>query len=146
MHRFDSGATILWGTELEESQNHLLPDGQRHTRAKSHLFAATLAPTGPDSFDVEYLLQMEVGGGLPHFMTTPALTDTVKKMFEHAKTYFGGGEGSELDMYLKAKQQEQYAEIEALSMDAEFLDEVDLTQAHSHHHVMNDNESLLFTP
>jgi len=58
MQEYENGATILWGTEMEEYHNHLLPPGQRHTRAKSHLFAATLAPTGPDSFDVEYLLQM----------------------------------------------------------------------------------------
>ena len=83
MQQYDGGATILWGTEMEEYHDHLLPEGRRHTRAKSHLFAATLAPTGPDSFDVEYLLQMDVGGGVPHFLTTPALTDAVKKLFEH---------------------------------------------------------------
>eukprot|EP01083_Nonionella_stella_P214057 771529_1 len=73
MQEFDNGATILWATEMEEYLNHLLPEGQRYTRAKSHLFAATLVPTSSDSFDIEYLLQMDVGGGLPQFMTTPAL-------------------------------------------------------------------------
>ena len=91
MQEFTNGATILWGTEMEEYHNHLLPEGQRHTRAKSHLFAATLAPTGPDSFDVEYLLQTDVGGGLPSFMTTPAVMDIVKKLFDHARDYFEGG-------------------------------------------------------
>ena len=146
---YKNGATILWGTEMEEYHNHLLPEGQRHTRAKSHLFSCVLVPTGDDSFDVEYLLQMDVGGGIPHFMTTPALTDAIKKLFDHTKDYFEGGEGSELDMYLKNQQQvEEYSEIEILSsMDVELLDaEIDMSEIHSHHHAMKDNESLLFTP
>jgi hypothetical protein len=134
MQEFSNGATILWGTEMEDYHNHLLPEGPRHTRAKSHLFAATLAPTGPDSFDVEYLLQMDVGGGLPSFMTTPAVTDIVKKLFDHARDYFEGGEGSELDSYLKSRQQEKYEE------------EVDFFQFDSDHIAMNKLESLLFTP
>lgn len=149
MQEYKNGATILWGTEMEENHNHLFPEGQRHTRAKSHLFSATLVPTGPESFDVEYLLQMDVGGGLPHFMTTPALTDAVKKLFEHAKNYFEGGDGSELDLYLKSKQQEnEYSEIEILRSNAEDLmdAEIDLSEVHSHHNVMNDIEALLFTP
>lgn len=150
MQEYSNGATILWGTEMEEYHNHLLPEGQRHIRAKSHLFAATLVPTSPDSFDVEYLLQMDVGGGLPHFMTTPALTDAVKKLFEHAKGYFSGGDGSDLDVYLKSRQQqEEYSEIEILGsiVDDDLLDaEIDLSEVHSHHHAMNENESLLFTP
>lgn len=145
MQEFDNGATILWGTEMEEYHNHLLPEGPRHTRAKSHLFACTLVPTSSDSFDIEYLLQMDVGGGLPHFMTTPALTDAVKKLFEHAKGYFSGGEGSDLDLYLQSRQQDYSAEVEVLGsvdLDAAF----DFSEVHSHHHAMNENESLLFTP
>ncbi|KAL7537790.1 hypothetical protein ACHAXR_008081, partial [Thalassiosira sp. AJA248-18] len=146
MQEYKNGATILWGTEMEEYHNHLLPEGQRHTRAKSHLFAATLVPTGPDSFDVEYLLQMDVGGGIPHFMTTPALTDAIKKLFDHTKNYFEGGDGSELDLYLKSRQQEA-SEIDLATMDSDLLDaEIDLSKVHSHHHAMNDIESLLFTP
>jgi hypothetical protein len=133
MQEYENGATILWGTEMEEYHNHLLPEGQRHTRAKSHLFAATLAPTGPDSFDVEYLLQMDVGGGVPHFLSTPALTDAVRKLFQHAKTYF---EGDEVDLYLKSRQQEQqeqqaeYSEIELLSsIDEDLLEaEIDIDE------------------
>jgi hypothetical protein len=130
MQEYENGATILWGTEMEEYHNHLLPEGQRHTRAKSHLFAATLAPTGPDSFDVEYLLQMDVGGGVPHFLSTPALTDAVRKLFQHAKTYF---EGDEVDLYLKSRQQKQqaeYSEIELLSsIDEDLLEaEIDIDE------------------
>eukprot|EP01083_Nonionella_stella_P231825 818355_1 len=148
MQEYENGATILWGTEMEEYHNHLLPEGKRHTRARSHLFSATLVPTSSNSFDVEYLLQMDVGGGLPHFMTTPALTDAIKKMFDHAKTYFEGGEGSELDLHMKSMQKIEYSEIEILSnMGKDLLEaEIDLSEVHSHHHAMNDNESLLFTP
>jgi len=85
--------TVIWGTELEEWHNHLFPeDIARHTRAKSHLFATTLQPTGPDSFDVEYILQLEVGGNLPNFLTTPILVETVKGMFKHAQKTFSDEE------------------------------------------------------
>ena len=136
MQKYDNGATILWGTEMEEQHNHLLPDGPRHTRSKSHLFAATLVPTSSNSFDVEYLLQMDVGGGLPHFMTTPAITDIVKKLFDHTKNYFEGGEGSELDQYLKSRVKEESSDIEKIGIDED--------DYHSYH--LNDLESLLFTP
>lgn len=80
---------VIWGTELEEWHNHLFPqDVARHTRAKSHLFASTLQPTGPNSFDVEYILQLEVGGNLPNFLTTPILVETVKSMFNYAEKTF----------------------------------------------------------
>ncbi|KAL7518791.1 hypothetical protein ACHAWX_003596 [Stephanocyclus meneghinianus] len=145
---FKDGSTILWGTEMEEYHNHLLPPGQRHTRAKSHLFAATLAPTGPNSFDVEYLLQMDVGGGIPNFMTTPAITDVVKKLFNHAKDYF---EGEDIAVFLKNKEDDS-----RLKSDLEFMNRVqsdfsvsavdDTQDAHPHHSALKDSESLLFTP
>jgi hypothetical protein len=135
MQQFDNGATILWGTEMEERHNHLLPDGPRHTRAKSHLFAATLAPTGPDTFDVEYLLQMDVGGGLPHFMTTGALSDAVKKLFEHAKGYFEGGEAH---LHLESLKKDKNIDIDILGDEDFVLDD--------HYHHLNDVESILFTP
>lgn len=99
---FDCGSAVIWGTEMEEWHNHLLPEGERHTRAKSHLFATTLVPTGPDSFDVEYVLQMDVGGKIPAFLTTPVLVDTVKGLFRHAKNVYAD-EGGELAKYLKEK-------------------------------------------
>jgi hypothetical protein len=147
MQEFANGATILWGTEMEEYHNHLLPEGQRHTRAKSHLFAATLCPTSANSFDIEYLLQTDVGGGLPHFMTTPALVEIVKKLFDHTRNYFEGCDNNELDLYLKSRQQEDCPKIELFSStDADLLcEEKDLSQVH-HFHAMKDNESLLFTP
>mmetsp|Transcript_20799 Transcript_20799/g.23583 ORF Transcript_20799/g.23583 Transcript_20799/m.23583 type:complete len:312 (+) Transcript_20799:259-1194(+) len=85
---FASGATLIWGTEMEETHNHLLPDCERHTRAKSHLFSTVLVPSGPDSFDVEYVLQLEVGGSIPGFLTQPILIETVKSLFKHADTVY----------------------------------------------------------
>eukprot|EP01083_Nonionella_stella_P099020 278504_1 len=61
---------IIWGTEMEEWHNNLMPeDAVRLPRAKSHLFGVALVPTGPDSFDVEYILQLSVGGRIPGFLT-----------------------------------------------------------------------------
>jgi hypothetical protein len=146
--QFEDGSTILWGTEMEEYHNHLLPPGQRHTRAKSHLFAATLAPTGPDSFDVEYLLQMDVGGGIPSFMTTPAITDVVKKLFNHAKEYF---EGEDVEVFLKRKEEERRLKtdlsfINRLKNNCRVSLENDSVGAHPYHSALKDSESLLFTP
>ena len=76
-------------------------------------------------------------------MTTPALTDAVKKLFEHATTYFEGLND------LKSRQQAGYSELGIVSsMDEDYLldAKIDLSKVHSHHHAMNDNESLLFTP
>jgi hypothetical protein len=89
---FPDKSCVIWGTELEEWHNHLMPDIERHTRAKSHLFATTLVPNGPDSFDVEYILQLEVGGKIPSFLTTPILVETVRSMFNHAKKTFADEE------------------------------------------------------
>mmetsp|Transcript_2642 Transcript_2642/g.3729 ORF Transcript_2642/g.3729 Transcript_2642/m.3729 type:complete len:325 (-) Transcript_2642:488-1462(-) len=85
---FDDGSTLIWGTELEDWHNHLLPEGRRYTRAKSHLFSTCIIPTGPETFDVEYILQLEVGGNLPTFLTTPILVQTVKGMFNHGVKVF----------------------------------------------------------
>lgn len=88
IQEFENGASVIWGTELEEYNNHLFPDCPRRTRAKSHLFSTTLVPTGPDSFDVEYVLQLEIGGKIPSFLTTPILVETVKSMFGYAEKTF----------------------------------------------------------
>ena len=148
MQEFSNGATILWGTEMEEYHNHLLPEGKRHTRAKSHLFAATLFPTSANSFDVEYLLQTDVGGGLPHFMTTPAVVEIVKNLFDHARNYFEGSDGSDLDLYLKSRQRKDGSKFELLNGTVEdlFEVEIDLSSQVDHFRAMKDIESLLFTP
>lgn len=101
------GACIIWGTEMEDWHNHLLPDDyRRRTRARSHIFSTTLIPTGKDSFDVEYVIQLEIGGNLPTWITTPIVIDNVKNMFKVVDAYFGEGEGGALDQYLKGIQKE----------------------------------------
>jgi hypothetical protein len=85
---FEDGSALLWATEMEEWSNHLFPPGPRHVRAKTHLFSVALVPTGPDSFDVEYILQFELGGKMPTFISTPLLIETLKGMFVHAKACF----------------------------------------------------------
>ena len=86
----DQGSSIIWGVEMPETYDRFLPDpkDQGHVRAKSHLFSTTLIPTGPDSFDAEYVLQLEIGGAIPNFLTTPILQDTVKGLFHYAKDFF----------------------------------------------------------
>jgi hypothetical protein len=88
VQEFQDGSCLIWGTELEDWHNHLLPPRQRQPRAKSHLFSTALVPTGPDSFDVEYVLQLEVGGKIPPFLTTPVLIETVKSLFSYASGVF----------------------------------------------------------
>ena len=105
---FQDGSTVIWGTEMEEWHNHLLPgdDSDRHVRAKSHIFSTTLVPTGEDSFDVEYVLQMDLGGGLPTWLSTPVIVDTVKGLFRHAENFFEGEEGSDLHRWIEQKAQD----------------------------------------
>lgn len=102
INEFPDGSSLIWGTEMEEWHNHLFPPGPRSTRAKSHLFSTTLIPTGPDSFDVEYVLQMEIGGKIPNWMTTPIVIDNVKKMFSTTQNFFLNKDG-ELEKFLAEK-------------------------------------------
>jgi hypothetical protein len=92
LQTFPSGASILWGIELEEDQNHLFPKDQtrRKQRSTSHLFSTTIVPTGENTFDVEYVLQIEIGG-FPGWLTGPIAIETVKGMFRFADGYFRGG-------------------------------------------------------
>mmetsp|Transcript_37865 Transcript_37865/g.61888 ORF Transcript_37865/g.61888 Transcript_37865/m.61888 type:complete len:366 (-) Transcript_37865:64-1161(-) len=91
VQNFPSGAAIIWGVELEEDQNYLFPEDQKRTpRSTSHIFSSTLIPTGEDTFDVEYVIQLEVGG-LPGWLTGLAVTETIKKMFRFADGYFQSG-------------------------------------------------------
>jgi hypothetical protein len=78
INEFPDSSVIIWGTEMETWHDHLLPPGERVTRAKSHIFSTTLVPTGADTFDVEYVLQLEIGGKIPSFLTTPIVTDSVR--------------------------------------------------------------------
>ena len=75
-----SGASILWGTKLEEDQDYLFPESQprRVVRLTSHLFCSM--------------------GGLPGWLTSPAVVERIKKMFQFADGYFRSGfeEGGDL--------------------------------------------------
>jgi hypothetical protein len=110
------GAYILWGQEVDDDDTTgkskdnnkqsttLWPEGSpRYTRAKSHLFSATLIPTSDTTFDVEYVLQMEIGGQIPKFLTTPVLIETVKNLFKVASEELSTGIGS----LRKQKQQDE---------------------------------------
>lgn len=110
IQNFDDGSSLIWGTELEDWHDHLLPAGERLTRARSHLFSIAVMPTGENSFDAEYSLHLDFGGNLPHWMTAPLVIDSVKQMFGVAQPFFNAGEGSELDEYLKEEkiQQEKF--------------------------------------
>jgi len=107
---FPNGASIIWGTEMEDWHNHLLPEGPRFPRAKSHIFSTTLVPTSETTMDVEYVLQLESGGNLPTWLTTPVIVDSVKKLFVTARSCFQG-EGSTLSDYLQEqkKKEEQFS-------------------------------------
>lgn len=100
---FDDGSCIVWGTELDESNNHLFPDTgkKRLTRSKNHLFSVCVTPKTKDTFDVEYVVQMEIGGGLPVFLTTPVLINLIKRLLGVIEKEFAEGEGGSLDRYLK---------------------------------------------
>jgi hypothetical protein len=100
---FPDGSCMIWGIEMEDWHDHLMPEGPRHTRAKSHLFSTTLTPTSDGSFDVEYVLQLDIGGNIPTFFTAPIVIDNVKTMFKTVKEFFAQGVGGSLDMLLKEK-------------------------------------------
>lgn len=91
----ENGSHMMWGTELPLSQNHLLPAEPRSscTRATSHVFAITLTPRDTRSFDVEYVLQLEIGGNIPPWLTTPIVIDSVRNMFRVADDFFSGVDG-----------------------------------------------------
>lgn len=103
INEFSDGSWVIWGTEMEDWHNHLFPPGRRVTRSKSHLFSTTLTPTGPDSFDVEYVLQLDIGGKLPNWMTTPILVENVKKLFACAQDFYLNKNG-ELETFLVEKE------------------------------------------
>lgn len=95
LQEFPDGSFLVWGCDLGEEHEVVLPSGKlRHTRAKSHLFCVTLKATGNDSFDVEYVVQFDVGGRIPDWITGPLLIDTVKKLFKKAHEECAGATNS----------------------------------------------------
>lgn len=100
---FVDGSCIIWGVEMEEWHDHLLPPGTRVARAKSHLFATTMVPTSEDTFDVEYVLQLEIGGKIPTWLTAPIVIENIKNCFKTAKPFF---EGDGVKEFLENKKKE----------------------------------------
>lgn len=96
---FPDKSCLIWGTEMAAWHDHLLPPGKRVTRATSHIFSTTLVPTtntnNPNltSFDVEYVIQLDIGGKIPTFLTTPIVIDNVKKLFKCAQNFFDNKDG-----------------------------------------------------
>mmetsp|Transcript_51696 Transcript_51696/g.76614 ORF Transcript_51696/g.76614 Transcript_51696/m.76614 type:complete len:321 (-) Transcript_51696:326-1288(-) len=101
VQNFDDGSCVIWGMEMEDRHNYLLPEGKRCTRTKTHIYSTTLTPTGENTFDVEYVLQLDTGGNLPLWITTPVMIITVKSLFKHAESFFADRQGNELQKYLK---------------------------------------------
>lgn len=105
LQEFDNGSCIIWGSELHEQYDYMMPGAVRHVRAKSHLFTATLVPTGDNTFDVEYLLQLEIGGNIPSWLTTSPIVSTVKVLFDIASNEFSKLEDNVIHEFHKAKRQ-----------------------------------------
>lgn len=115
------GASIVWGVELGDDQNHLMPAGERLIRTRSHLFSTALVPVSADVFDLEYVIQLEVGK-FPTWLSGPVIAELVKGCLRYANKYFEGGlKDGELAKYLKEEREQ-------------------LTQA------VDDSHSILITP
>lgn len=103
---FSDGSCIIWGTEMQDRHNYMFPEGKRYTRARSYLFSTTLTPNGNNGFDAEYVLQLDIGGKIPTWLTAPIVTESVKNMFKTAKGYFEGRDGH-LEAFLRKKEYER---------------------------------------
>ena len=133
MQKFPSGASIIWGVELEEDQNYLFPEGDRKRRTTSHIFSTTIIPTGEDEFDVEYVLQLDIGG-FPGWLTGPVVIETLKKMFSFADDYFKSGlNGGELAVKLA-------------SMSDDITEDKQTSSSNADSHLLDEKQTLLMPP
>lgn len=114
LQEFPTGASIIWGVEMETRNDHMFPEGSRSTRAKTRLYTTTLVPTGDNTFDAEYCLQLDTGGNLPSFLTTPIMIDSVKTLFSQAKKDFEDEEGMKkwMEENLKVDDKTEVADTE----------------------------------
>lgn len=87
LQEFPSGASIVWGIELEDGQNHLFPPGERLMRSRSHIFSNAIIPTGKDTFDCEYVLQLEIGK-FPEWLARPVIITICRDLFRYAEKYY----------------------------------------------------------
>mmetsp|Transcript_17194 Transcript_17194/g.35401 ORF Transcript_17194/g.35401 Transcript_17194/m.35401 type:complete len:355 (+) Transcript_17194:205-1269(+) len=91
MNSYDENGGIIWGFECPDFMDDLLPpDLKRNTRARSHYFSTAVRPSSScTGFDVEYIIQLEIGGRIPAWSTTPVVIQTIKQLFKHAAVYYG---------------------------------------------------------
>jgi hypothetical protein len=103
---FEDGSCLIWGVEMDQLRHEpLMPrdnNGKKLTRAKSHLFCTTLSPrpstastngrssSSPPTFDVEYVLQLEIGGKIPSWISGPVVTENVKQLLRCAASFYAG--------------------------------------------------------
>jgi hypothetical protein len=107
---FEDGSCLIWGVEMDQPRHeYLMPrdvngNGKKKlTRAKSHLFCTTLSPrpsntstngrsssSSSPSFDVEYVLQLEIGGKIPSWISGPVVTENVKQLLRCASSFYAG--------------------------------------------------------
>jgi len=87
LQEFPGGASIVWGIELEDDQNHLFPPGERLIRSRSHIFSNAIIPTGDNTFDCEYVLCLEIGG-FPEWLARPVLVTICRDLFKYAQKYY----------------------------------------------------------
>jgi hypothetical protein len=117
---FEDGSCLIWGVEMDQLRHeHLMPRDRNNgnkkklTRAKSHLFCTTLSPrpgtastngrstSSPPSFDVEYVLQLEIGGKIPSWISGPVVTENVKQLLRCASSFYAGTDPHQgLEAYL----------------------------------------------
>ena len=79
--------------------------------------ASKTSPTQPCRLSVRFNYGIEIGGGLPNFLTTPVVIDNIKNMFRIVDRYFSDqNEGGALDQYLKDLQKEALIDNNSLLM------------------------------
>jgi len=109
MHEFPDGSSLIWGSELPDEDNFLLPGEKRHVRARTHLFSAMIKPTGPDTFEVEYVVQADAGGRIPLWLQTRVLIESVKTLFQTIQRELKlVGANSSVQRFIQEKVEEEH--------------------------------------
>lgn len=110
--------SIIWGFECaDEFHKDLFPiEFERKTRATTHVFSFAMKKLEENVYDVEYILQLDIGGNFPSWAqsgVTFTIVNAVRKMFTYAKEkYFI--EGGPADQFIEA--QERLEALESLRM------------------------------
>jgi hypothetical protein len=149
---------------------------KRPTRAKSNLFCTTLTPrrrpsplptagsaqrggqkqqsqlplSPPLAFDVEYVLQLDIGGKIPPWVAGPVVTENVRQLFAVARSFFAGtddgsGQGGGLERYLLEKAREVAALGERIGSSSSASASASVSNLRPLGACMEDRHSLLMT-